>query len=101
MTVSPCLNANADVGTNSRVTAGPSLPSVNILFVWDFDWTIVNCNSDEYVPASFLGAAEMERRLRQMIEIHGPTKWHDCVASLINECMKENNSTKMFPFQFT
>jgi len=23
------------------------LSSVNTLFVWDFDWRIVNCNSDE------------------------------------------------------
>lgn len=26
-----------------------SLPAAQTLFVWDFDWTIVNCNSDEYV----------------------------------------------------
>jgi hypothetical protein len=23
------------------------LPAVKTLFAWDFDWTIVNCNSDE------------------------------------------------------
>lgn len=70
-----------------------SLPSVDTLFVWDFDWTIVNCNSDEYVPAAFLGTDVSTQRLRTLIQTHGPTKWHDCVASLINNCMEEKGCT--------
>ncbi len=70
-----------------------SLPSVDTLFVWDFDWTIVNCNSDEYIPAAFLGVDVSTQRLRKMIHMHGPTKWHDCVASLINNCMEEKGCT--------
>lgn len=29
-----------------------------------------------------------------MIKEHGPTKWHDCVSSLINACVDETNSSK-------
>lgn len=36
----------------------------------------------------------MEKRLRQMIKEHGPTKWHDCVSSLINACVDETNSSR-------
>jgi pyridoxal phosphate phosphatase PHOSPHO2 len=57
--------------------------------VWDFDWTIVNCNSDEYIPAYFLGTDETERRLRAAISIHGPTKWHNCISDIVNQCMEE------------
>lgn len=65
------------------------LPHVNTLFVWDFDWTIVNCNSDEYVPAAFLGTNENERRLRSAIGVRGPTKWHECISEIVNDCMDE------------
>ena len=91
MTVSPPIIT--DIATTT--TTNPTLPSVETLFVWDFDWTIVNCNSDEYVPASFIGTKEMERRLRHMLEVNGPTKWHECVSSLICACLEErSNSTK-------
>ena len=50
------------VQTHSHRSAMPatrfpaySAQIMKILFVWDFDWTIINCNSDEYVPALFLG----------------------------------------------
>ena len=78
-----------DSHNNKNDSTFYSLPLVDTLFVWDFDWTIVNCNSDEYVPASFLGVDVSTQRLRKMIHRYGPTKWHDCVASLINSCMEE------------
>jgi pyridoxal phosphate phosphatase PHOSPHO2 len=74
--------------TDKESTTTSSLP-VDLLFVWDFDWTIVNCNSDEYIPAAFLGTDETERRLRAAISIHGPTKWHNCISDIINQCMEE------------
>jgi len=74
--------------TNEESTTS-SLSSVDLLFVWDFDWTLVNCNSDEFIPAAFLGTDETERRLRLAISIHGPTKWHDCIANIVNQCMDE------------
>ena len=74
--------------TNEESTTS-SLSSVDLLFVWDFDWTIVNCNSDEFIPAAFLGTDETERRLRLAISINGPTKWHDCIANIVNQCMDE------------
>lgn len=67
------------------------LPSADILFVWDFDWTIVNCNSDEYVPSQFLGDADTERRLRAALRILGPERWHECVSLLINSCVEESD----------
>ena len=76
--------------TNEESTTTSSfLPSVDLLFVWDFDWTIVNCNSDEYIPAYFLGTDETERRLRAAISIHGPTKWHNCISDIVNKCLDE------------
>mmetsp|Transcript_11273 Transcript_11273/g.26350 ORF Transcript_11273/g.26350 Transcript_11273/m.26350 type:complete len:283 (+) Transcript_11273:224-1072(+) len=57
----------------------------SILFVWDFDWTVVNCNSDEYVPARFLGDDELRTRLSSLIQARGTSAWHDCVAQVINE----------------
>ncbi len=84
------VNLHDDAGShNKNNLTFHSLPLVDTLFVWDFDWTIVNCNSDEYVPASFLGVDVSTHRLRTMIHRYGPTKWHDCVASLINSCMEE------------
>mmetsp|Transcript_18408 Transcript_18408/g.31154 ORF Transcript_18408/g.31154 Transcript_18408/m.31154 type:complete len:305 (-) Transcript_18408:980-1894(-) len=67
--------------------------SVETIFVWDFDWTIINCNSDEYVPAGFLGDEEVVKRITAEMKEHGPTKWHECVANLINACMLEKASS--------
>jgi len=90
MTVDPSTDARANVDADSRREEGKSLlPPVDTLFVWDFDWTIVNCNSDEYVPAAFLGDEETERRLREMIGVRGPTRWHECVSDLVNDCVEE------------
>lgn len=94
MTVSPPTDLNANVGsedTRKELTSKPLLPC-ETLFVWDFDWTIVNCNSDEYVPSAFLGDAATNQRLRHLIQTHGPSKWHECVSSLVNSCMDESKS---------
>lgn len=40
---------------------------MKILFVWDFDWTVINCNSDEYVPAQFLGHDATSNGFRDLI----------------------------------
>lgn len=69
-------------------------PLPETIFVWDFDWTIINSNSDEYVPAGFLGDEEVAKRITAEMEEHGPTKWHECVANLINACMIEKGCSK-------
>mmetsp|Transcript_17488 Transcript_17488/g.42537 ORF Transcript_17488/g.42537 Transcript_17488/m.42537 type:complete len:419 (-) Transcript_17488:2390-3646(-) len=63
-----------------------------VLFVWDFDWTIVNCNSDEWIPAQFLGTQRTEDEFRRLIQEQrdeGRTvvdfDWHRCVKSIFNE----------------
>lgn len=68
--------------------------AIDTLFIWDFDWTIINCNSDEYVPAAFLGDEEVAKRITAEMQEHGPTKWHECVANLINACVAEKECTK-------
>ena len=82
------INLVIDVGVRvHRIKVHIHMPKT--IFVWDFDWSIVNCNSDEYVPAAYLGDDEVARRIKaEMIE-NGPTKWHECVANLINACMIE------------
>ena len=40
---------------------------MKILFVWDFDWTVINCNSDEYVPAQFCGHDATSNGFRDLI----------------------------------
>ena len=83
-------DSSSSSSNDNHSTSHASLHSlVDTLFVWDFDWTIVNCNSDEYVPAAFLGVDVSTNRLQKLVQLHGPTKWHDCVASLINNCMDE------------
>ena len=69
------------------------LPPVATLFVWDFDWTIVNCNSDEYVPSHFMGTEMTESTLRAMMKVRGHTKWHECVSDLVNLCISEYGAT--------
>ncbi|KAL3810918.1 hypothetical protein ACHAXA_008768 [Cyclostephanos tholiformis] len=75
--------------SSSSSSSRSILPPITTLFVWDFDWTIVNCNSDEYVPSHFLGDAETESRLRDMIIARGHERWHECVSDLVNDCVAE------------
>jgi hypothetical protein len=81
--------ATSTSSSSSSPKPPPPLPPIDTLFVWDFDWTIVDCNSDEYVPAQFLGTDEMERRLRRYVDLRGPTRWHECVSDVVNECVEE------------
>ncbi|CAB9513311.1 Pyridoxal phosphate phosphatase PHOSPHO2 [Seminavis robusta] len=66
--------------------------SPHTLFVWDFDWTVINCNSDEYIPAQFLGDQEMEKRLRALFK--ECKDWHVCVETLVNQVMDEQRLTQ-------
>ncbi|KAL7535469.1 hypothetical protein ACHAXR_006516 [Thalassiosira sp. AJA248-18] len=89
------IEATDTVGVDTKERTSPkSLPAVDTLFVWDFDWTIVNCNSDEYVPSKFLGDAATSRRLSQLVHTLGSNKWHECVSSLINSCITESGCSK-------
>lgn len=59
------------------------------LFVWDFDWTIVNCNSDEYIPAQFItDEEELRRGFQEEWESPQNNKdWHACVEAMIRRAM--------------
>ena len=62
--------------------------SPHTLFVWDFDWTIVNCNSDEYIPAQFMDADTLLAGFRELWdESHD---WHACVQAMVRRAMKES-----------
>ena len=68
------------------------------LFVWDFDWTVVNCNSDEYVPAQFLGHDATSDGFRDLIRKNGTNDagnldWHKCVEIMVGRAMNEGGAT--------
>ena len=85
------MSSSSAAAAGARECPETRLPPVHTLFVWDFDWTIANCNSDEYVPSKFLGDAATARRLRQLLDLLGPGKWHECVSSLVNACIEERD----------
>jgi pyridoxal phosphate phosphatase PHOSPHO2 len=76
---------------------------MKILFVWDFDWTVINCNSDEYVPAQFLGHDATSHGFRDLIRTaeqqaksaqHDDPDavdwdWHKCVEIMVGRAMNE------------
>ena len=85
---------------------------MKILFVWDFDWTVINCNSDEYVPAQFLGHDATSNGFRDLIRTaEEQTKakaesnhdndgdgadaidwdWHKIVEIMVGRAMQEGN----------
>ncbi|KAL3907941.1 MAG: hypothetical protein SGARI_003295, partial [Bacillariaceae sp.] len=66
-----------------------STPPPQTLFVWDFDWTIINCNSDEYVPVQFLGEKRAEEGFYKLYEKH--KDWHKCVEDMVNLAMDESD----------
>ena len=74
------------------------------LFVWDFDWTVVNCNSDEYIPAQFLGHAETQNGFRRLIQTAidnnsnndtdtADIDWHKCVEKMVARAMVEGGAS--------
>mmetsp|Transcript_29657 Transcript_29657/g.61723 ORF Transcript_29657/g.61723 Transcript_29657/m.61723 type:complete len:393 (-) Transcript_29657:304-1482(-) len=96
MTVPVDRDSSASAPRSSNFILGKEspLPLVRTLFIWDFDWTIVNCNSDEYIPSQFLGDKAIVHKFREGLAKHGPTKWHEIVASIINECIDEGKCTR-------
>jgi len=90
-----CQEANSYKGiirheySSMQSSLSKELPPVNTIFVWDFDWTVVNCNSDEYVPTQFLGYDEVFKRVTAEINEHGPNFWHEIIAKIINACHNE------------
>ncbi|KAL9180643.1 hypothetical protein ACHAXT_011096 [Thalassiosira profunda] len=91
---------SAPAAVRSHASPSPPskpLPPVDTLFVWDFDWTVVNCNSDEFVPAHFLGNAESTRRLHEYWEkfgTEGKDGWHECISAIINDCIREKGCNR-------
>lgn len=66
-------------------------PDLHTLFVFDFDWTIVNCNSDEYVPGQFLKEDELMGGFVDLYE--AGNDWHTCVEKMVGRAVKEGDAT--------
>mmetsp|Transcript_32923 Transcript_32923/g.49707 ORF Transcript_32923/g.49707 Transcript_32923/m.49707 type:complete len:296 (-) Transcript_32923:28-915(-) len=64
----------------------------DVLFVWDFDWTIVNCNSDEYIPAQFLDSDDLIAEFRSLLS--SGKDWHACVESVIQKAIREKDAKR-------
>lgn len=58
------------------------------LFVWDFDWTVINCNSDEYIPGQFLDSDVLDTQFREHFQNTGD--WHACVEAVVNTDVIQN-----------
>lgn len=59
-----------------------------ILFVWDFDHTVINCNSDEYVPAQLLGdSKQTKERFEHYMD--QDLDWHSCVERVVEDGMSK------------
>lgn len=65
------------------------------LFVWDFDWTVVNCNSDEYIPGQFItDDEELRRGFQEEFESPKNNKdWHACVEAMIRRAIDDHGAT--------
>jgi len=73
------------------------VPVVHTLFVWDFDWTIVNCNSDEYIPGQFIqDENELNTRFQQLYE-STQQDWHACVQAIIRQVMEQSSPYRSTP----
>ena len=59
---------------------------LHTLFVWDFDWTVINCNSDEYIPAQFLSKEELKTGFRDLYKSTNGD-WHACVEGMVTRAM--------------
>ncbi len=86
-----------EVSRNRHISQLLVLPAMKVLFlfVWDFDWTVVNCNSDEYVPAQFLGQDATSDGFRDLIRKNGTNNdavdwdWHKCVEIMVGRAMND------------
>lgn len=65
--------------------------SDDTLFVWDFDWTVINCNSDEYIPAQFLGNQDTADGFRELYS--QGLDWHSCVEIMVGRAIDEKGAT--------
>lgn len=61
------------------------------IFVWDFDWTVVNCNSDEYIPAQFMEDDALAEGFRELYQATGKN-WHACVEAMVGRAMSEGGA---------
>jgi len=64
------------------------IDNTRIFFVWDFDHTVVNCNSDEYVPAKILGVKETTQLFLEYWAQH-TNNWHKCVELVMEKAMQK------------
>mmetsp|Transcript_11101 Transcript_11101/g.17027 ORF Transcript_11101/g.17027 Transcript_11101/m.17027 type:complete len:322 (+) Transcript_11101:2-967(+) len=85
-------SASIFLAASPMTTTTTNNESTHTIFVWDFDWTIVNCNSDEYVPAQFLGSEEVNEGFRSLLS--SGNDWHACVEAMIRKVIKEKGAKR-------
>jgi hypothetical protein len=84
------LDTASDEKTKNTVVGNGQEMLCHTLFVWDFDWTVVNCNSDEYIPAQFLGPEATMQGFLQLYHDNPATKgnWHACVEQMVHRALR-------------
>ena len=84
----PALLVTMTSDSNSSSSNGslPSTTTTTTLFVWDFDWTVINCNSDEYIPAQFLDKDVLKDGFKSLYASTNGD-WHACVEGMVNQCL--------------
>lgn len=86
-TSSATTRLDANVRTSHTLSATPTTPALpHTLFVWDFDWTVINCNSDEYIPAQFMNRETLTQAFKDLYKSTGGD-WHACVEGVVNRVM--------------
>ena len=67
----------------NKMTTCKKIP--HTLFIWDFDWTVVNCNSDEYIPGQFISDADL---ISGFHELYASLQdWHSCVEEIVSRAI--------------
>lgn len=64
---------------------------VRTIFVWDFDWTIINCNSDEYIPGQFVEEVDLNAGFKELYQ--AGHDWHACVEAMVGRSMESQGVT--------
>ena len=75
----------------SQPTIASMEETVHTIFVWDFDWTVINCNSDEYIPGQFMEEADVNDGFRELYQ--ESRDWHACVQAMVGRAMKKQGAT--------
>lgn len=68
-------------------------PPPHTLFVWDFDFTVINSNSDEYIPAQFLTKEQLKTGFRELYQSKNGD-WHACVEEMVYRALQSEKGSQ-------